>query len=199
MKPSIIRKCVTSLAALPILWHSAYSFLQPQASRATFNVATFSKTGGNFQSLTLPSCKIRRTSLRAAEVSEKSEKSEENEERDDDSNDKPENAKKPKVEISDNPVSKFRKLKDIMWIREAVEDLTAAEFACSIESKQEISDKKQKRAVDYEKLLSQLNRRIGDLVCLPYEEINGSIPEIEENLGMGRFVYTEAQRTALLM
>lgn len=104
----------------------------------------------------------------------------------------------PEVKILDNPVSKFRKLKDIMWIREATEDLTAAEFACSVESEQEKDDKKKKRAVDYEKLLSQLDRRVGDMICLPFEEINGSQPEILENQGMGRFAYSQEQRVALL-
>jgi hypothetical protein len=125
--------------------------------------------------------------LRATEVSKADEKQDE----------------KPiarKVRISDNPVSKFRKLKDIMWIREAVEDLTATEFACAVGSEQKVSDRKQKRAVDYEKLLSQLDRRVSDMICVPLEEIevNGSELKLEENQGMARFAYTKEQRTELL-
>ena len=46
--------------------------------------------------------------------------------------------------------SKLRTLKDRMWVREALEDLTAAEFACSLASsastKQEDSEKRKKSA-----------------------------------------------------
>ena len=67
-------------------------------------------------------------------------------------------------------VSKFRKLKDIMWIREAVEDVTAAEFACSVEGSSEGEKdaslrRKRKRAVDYEKMLANLDRRLNDSWC----------------------------------
>ena len=127
-------------------------------------------------------------SLQVAEVSEA----------DETKDDEKKPSKTIKVEISNNPVSKFRKLKDIMWIREATEDLTAAEFACSVESEQEQEGKKKKRAVDYEKLLSQLDRRVGDMICLPFEEVDGNEPEILEGQGMGRFVYSEEQRVELL-
>jgi hypothetical protein len=100
--------------------------------------------------------------------------------------------------VSSSPVSKFRKLKDIMWVREAVEDLTAAEFACSVESEKEESGRKNKRAVDYEKLLSQLNRRVEDVICQPFEGINGGDPEVIEDRGMGRFAYKQEQRELLL-
>ena len=91
----------------------------------------------------------------------------------------------------------FVQTKDIMGIREAVEDVTAAEFACSVEAGEK-ANRKQKRAVDYEKLLSQLNRRVGDLICLPFEEVNGSEPEIMRGEGMGRYVYEHEQRVAML-
>jgi len=101
--------------------------------------------------------------------------------------------------IANGSVSRFRKLKDIMWVREAVEDLTAAEFACSVESSaREEANKKRKRAVDYEKLLSQLDRRVGDMMCIPFEEINGSEPTIDDGNGMGRFAYTREERKSLL-
>jgi hypothetical protein len=101
--------------------------------------------------------------------------------------------------IANGSVSRFRKLKDIMWVREAVEDVTAAEFACSVESSaREEANKKRKRAVDYEKLLSQLDLRVGDMLCLNFEEINGSEPTIDEENGMGRFAYTQHERQSLL-
>lgn len=104
--------------------------------------------------------------------------------------------------VSSSPVSKFRKLKDIMWVREAIEDLTAAEFACSVESgkvaEEKGEQKSRKRAVDYEKLLSQLNRRVEDMLCQPFEEVNGGYPEVVEGQGMGRFAYTQQQRKGLL-
>jgi hypothetical protein len=104
-------------------------------------------------------------------------------------------------------VSRFRKLKDFMWIRESVEDVTAAEFACRIESdgdnNKEGGGRKKKRAVDYEKLLVNLDRRIGDMTCEPFEEIemndsSSSIPKIEPDRGMGRFAYALEQRVAWL-
>ena len=109
-------------------------------------------------------------------------------------------ASKPPTVISDNPVSKFRRLKDFMWIRETLEDLTAAEFACSVEASAGADGRKRKRAVDYEKLLSQLNRRIRDMVGPDADimMVHGSDPEITEGKGMGRFVYTHDQRIVLL-
>ena len=185
---------------------------------------------------------------------------------------------------SEETVSKFRQLKDIMWIRETLEDLTAAEFALSVESETStagtttlegpslslslssssqssggggISSKssssstvarKRKRAVDYEKLLGQLTTRVEDMTCEMLIEAEDmvaddggendnnnnnnndddddeqeataksptdskpttatTIPaavdvgstrlELKENKGMGRFVYSEQQREALL-
>lgn len=130
------------------------------------------------------------TSLNVAEISTPNETQEE----------KPEGKKQLKVEISNNPVSKFRKLKDIMWIREAVEDVTAAEFACSVESQQRLSDKTRKRAVDYEKLLTQLDKRISDMLCQPIDLLDMSDGELnlDENQGMGRYVYADYQRSSLL-
>lgn len=66
--------------------------------------------------------------------------------------------------------SKLRRLKDLMWVRETLEDLTAAEFACTVEStssahSDEGGRSRRKRAVDYEKLLGQLNRRLFDMGC----------------------------------
>lgn len=103
-----------------------------------------------------------------------------------------------------DPVSKFRKLKDIMWTREAVEDVTAAEFACSVEaSKREHDDESlrrpRKRAVDYEKILSNLNRRIADMKCEPIDFIDFDNVELDEDKGMGRFTYTAEERQELLV
>lgn len=87
-------------------------------------------------------------------------------------------------------VTRLRRLKDLMWVREAREDLTAAEFACSVESgavggdassvassassstsrratssNPTLTTTKRRRAVDYEKLMSRLNQRIRDMGC----------------------------------
>jgi hypothetical protein len=62
--------------------------------------------------------------------------------------------------------TKLRRLKDFMWVRETLEDLTASEFACTVEAENSSEDGKRRiRAVDYEKLLVQLNRRIQDMGC----------------------------------
>jgi hypothetical protein len=136
--------------------------------------------------------------------------------------------------------SKLRRLKDMMWIRETLEDLTAAEFACSVEtiaSSDTVDDKvvvvlevpkasttstttttdattttttvapkvrkqrPRKRAVDYEKLLLQLNQRIRDLGCSTtnVSAESGDIDcVLEVGIGMGSFTYTEIQRNTLL-
>ena len=110
-----------------------------------------------------------------------------------------------------NP-TRLRRLKDLVWIRETLEDLTAAEFACSVESHQgeedETAQKRRKRAVDYEKLLSQLNRRIKDLGC-NFNDQNPQVKKKDEDIepitcvlqtgiGMGITAYSEEQRQLLL-
>lgn len=110
-----------------------------------------------------------------------------------------------------DPVSKFRKLKDIMWIREAVEDVTAAEFACSVEGSSEGEKdaslrRKRKRAVDYEKMLSNLDRRLTDMIPPILGEVNGDVNgsndddswELDETKGMGRYAYSSTEREDLL-
>lgn len=119
-------------------------------------------------------------------------------------------------------VSKFRQLKDVMWIREALEDWTAAEFALSVEQQSKGvspvrgssnqsspaatstgSRKIKKRAVDYEKLLSQLTKRIEDMTCksfadeTPMTDKKGVV-RLDENLGMGRYAYTNEERMMLM-
>ncbi len=70
--------------------------------------------------------------------------------------------------------SKLRALKDRMWVREAIEDLTAAEFACSVAQGDGDDDKetdnsekatkiKNKRAVDFDNILFKLEQRIEDM------------------------------------
>jgi hypothetical protein len=128
-----------------------------------------------------------------------------------------------------------------MWIREATEDLTAAEFACKVEatstpprsqsggssggsastaasaatpSSAADSRRKRKRAVDYEKLISQLNQRIRDMGCAgnggaegrrgSSSEGGGALPVLDVScvlqpgVGMGSIVYSDGQREALL-
>ena len=115
------------------------------------------------------------------------------------------------IQKQQNP-TRLRRLKDLVWIRETLEDLTAAEFACSVEShhgeEDETVQKRRKRAVDYEKLLSQLNRRIKDMGC----NFNDEIPQVNKNdekveaitcvlqpdVGMGNTAYSEDQRQLLL-
>jgi hypothetical protein len=127
--------------------------------------------------------------------------------------------------VSVPPVSKFRQLKDIMWIRETLEDLTGAEFALSVESESQVvtlngsggrtgaamsssssPPRKKKRAVDYEKLMSQLTKRVEDMTRVPFVEGQGGLAEdaatmvaaLKEDQGMGRYAYTQEQRAALL-
>jgi hypothetical protein len=126
--------------------------------------------------------------------------------------------------------TRLRQLKDLVWVRESLEDLTAAEFALSVEahsSAEELQSgsaeddtnaneeraQRRKRAVDYEKLLAQLNRRIQDLGCdfssmpsRPKKRANGDkTPDpspitcyLQPNVGMGCTAYTEDQRRLLL-
>lgn len=115
---------------------------------------------------------------------------------------------------------KLRRLKDIMWVRETLEDLTAAEFACTVEAhnfdySDEQSDNsgsnnnrlplkrsKRKRAVDYEKLLTKINTRILDLGCenMVAEQLRETDFQcsLEPSKGMGSLTYTDEQRTGLL-
>lgn len=113
-------------------------------------------------------------------------------------------------------VSKFRQLKDIMWIRETLEDLTAAEFALSVEQQSDgisqvneniaastSSRTTKKRAVDYEKLLSQMTKRTEDITCQPFDDYTPLVDDdgalrLDENLGMGRYAYTNEERMILM-
>jgi len=90
------------------------------------------------------------------------------------------------------PQSKLRRLKDRMWVREALEDLTAADFAASLEQaaaaaeaaaadeadKVEVARRKkknEKRAVDVENILSKLDRRVEEMCVLStYGDTSGS-------------------------
>jgi len=87
----------------------------------------------------------------------------------------------------DGTTSKLRRLKDRMWVREALEDITAAEFACSLaNSNHDDTDinnsnngtkgvanrlPKIKRGVDFENLLGELDRRVEEMCVLTtYDE-----------------------------
>jgi len=119
--------------------------------------------------------------------------------------------------LPSSPVSKFRQLKDVMWIRETLEDWTNAEFAVSIEQQSEGStvngstsavpsnppSNAKKRAVDYEKLLSQLTKRVEDMFCHTLVENeftlnDDGLVELDENIGMGRYSYSNEERMVLL-
>jgi hypothetical protein len=95
--------------------------------------------------------------------------------------------------------SKFRKLKDMIWIRETVEDLTAAEFACSVEAAEgEDSRKKRRRAVDYDKVLGQLNKRLQDLGCgVDDNDKSMVVCQLQPGVGMGTTVYSDEEREQL--
>lgn len=112
-----------------------------------------------------------------------------------------------------------------MWVREALEDLTAAEFASSIDAPgtAEASEssstvaKGKKRAVDFENILSKLDLRLEEMciastyaesfadgaACYPLE-FNSTRNDTQCFLlapgeGMGSVVYSDVQRDALLM
>lgn len=92
--------------------------------------------------------------------------------------------------------SRLRRLKDLLWVREAREDLTAAEFACSVEAGED-AERKRKRAVDYEKLLSQLDRRIRDMGCEVSDDAE-PFCYVQPGAGMGSIVLDEEQRQAFV-
>lgn len=88
-----------------------------------------------------------------------------------------------------------------MWVRECREDLTAAEFALSVESVD--SERKRKRAVDYEKLSIQLSKRLFDMGCTfdSAGDAGSDQPvscSLDEGLGAASMVYSVEQRTALM-
>ena len=100
--------------------------------------------------------------------------------------------------------NRFRQLKDLVWIRETVEDLTAAEFACSVElasmqEQEEDQSRKRRRAVDYDKLLAQLNKRLRDLGCMVDDNDDSDVVfcELDSSIGKGTTVYNDAQRLEL--
>lgn len=124
-------------------------------------------------------------------------------------NSKGEEVHRPKSTVELEPAfSKLRRLKDLMWVRETLEDMTAAEFAISVETLANDPKRKRKRAVDYEKLLGQLNRRIRDLGCdgpdieIKRDEETEPTPSLscvlQPGVGMGSVVYTDNERNALL-
>lgn len=122
----------------------------------------------------------------------------------DDADDDSKDSKLNNPQTTGNDVSKFRQLKDVMWIREALEDWTAAEFALSVEQQAALDDsKKKKRAVDYEKLMTQLTKRIEDMTCQSFVDYtplmdDEGVLKLDENLGMGRYAYTSDERMDLM-
>ena len=87
--------------------------------------------------------------------------------------------------------SKLRQLKDRMWVREALEDITAAEFASSLsledasESDADSSGnipgearRKKKRAVDFDNVLNKLDARIEEMCVVTSEEISKEMNQI---------------------
>lgn len=128
----------------------------------------------------------------------------------------------------DKEFTRLRRLKDRMWVRETLEDLTGAEFACTIqassagrssEDEEESESSKKKRAVDFEALLTKLDRRVQEMCvseetpsedqtsCLNLERKDNSVTGgdagtcyvLKANRGMSSVVYTPEQRESLLM
>ncbi len=94
--------------------------------------------------------------------------------------------------------NKVRRLRDFMWIRETLEDLTAAEFAINLDQASTDASKRRKRAVDYDNLLSKLNRRIRDLSCeRGSEESCDEFDKVTPGKGMGCTVYSDQERENL--
>jgi len=122
----------------------------------------------------------------------------------DDADDGDDSKDMTKLDTTGDDVSKFRQLKDVMWIREALEDWTAAEFALSVEQQAALDDsKKKKRAVDYEKLMTQLTKRIEDMTCQSFVDYTPLVDDegvlkLDANLGMGRYAYTSDERMDLM-
>ena len=115
-----------------------------------------------------------------------------------------------------------------MWVREALEDLTAAEFASSLslevsngEENGSSSSKRSKRAVDFDNVLAKLDARVEEMcVQMTPEETNRQNATcylldrrvmgdegkttvekscyVLASVGMGSVVYTTEQREALL-
>lgn len=113
-----------------------------------------------------------------------------------------------------------------MWVREALEDLTAAEFASSLSLEAEDNTNgggktSRKRAVDFDNILAKLDARVEEMCVQMTEEtsprnetcyvldrrvmgdegkttIENSCYVLSEGVGMGSVVYTAEQREALL-
>mmetsp|Transcript_37462 Transcript_37462/g.89755 ORF Transcript_37462/g.89755 Transcript_37462/m.89755 type:complete len:669 (+) Transcript_37462:154-2160(+) len=123
--------------------------------------------------------------------------------------------------------SKLRQLKDRMWVRETLEDVTAAQFASSLSLETDsdsLSDKSKlgpkKRAVDFENVINKLDRRVEQMCVLTNEsEVEGrrcyvlnrrimgdegnvtldkTCYALSEKKGMGRIVFTMEEREELL-
>lgn len=110
---------------------------------------------------------------------------------------------------------KLRRLKDRLWVRETLEDLTSAEFAYRVEQHTPTSQQQQpivtlkKRAMDFENILGKLERRL-DEMCLvtaitttnattiPPEYPNHKNYTLVDGKGLGSVVYTHEQRKALM-
>lgn len=94
--------------------------------------------------------------------------------------------------------NRVRRLRDFMWIRETLEDLTAAEFAINLDQAATDASKRRKRAVDYDNLLSKLNRRMRDLSCeRGSEDSCDEFDKITPGKGMGCTVYSDQERENL--
>ena len=123
--------------------------------------------------------------------------------------------------------SKLRQLKDRMWVRETLEDVTAAQFASSLSLETEtdsLSDKSKlrpkKRAVDFENVINKLDRRVEQMCVLTNESdaedqpcyvlnrrilgdegnvtLDKTCYALSEKKGMGRIVFTMKEREELL-
>jgi len=144
----------------------------------------------------------------------------------------------PTFSTSARSCPKLRRLKDRLWVRETLEDLTYAEFACRVEQQQDKTEKenrasskpslapliqRKKRAVDFENILGNLERRVGEMCVLSdskdcpsgqeryrldgyktFSTDEGSKSQqkcyvLVDGEGLGSVVYSHEQRDALLL
>eukprot|EP00571_Detonula_confervacea_P012613 CAMPEP_0172311194 /NCGR_PEP_ID=MMETSP1058-20130122/14101_1 /TAXON_ID=83371 /ORGANISM="Detonula confervacea, Strain CCMP 353" /LENGTH=630 /DNA_ID=CAMNT_0013024295 /DNA_START=350 /DNA_END=2242 /DNA_ORIENTATION=+ len=104
-----------------------------------------------------------------------------------------------------NNSSKLRQLKDRMWVREALEDITAAEFASSLSVEttdadaetgtERIGNRKEKkrprkRAVDFDNVLNKLDARIEEMCVV-------STPEIAKGLNQTCHILNQRRSVAV--
>lgn len=180
---------LVALLVVSLLVQESTSFLVPQKSTSVFSLVSRLPL---VEKKLIVSQHDRKRTVRFASLTGLPASSDRVSQDDDNNNDV------PTGRDAQTPGSKLRQLKELLWVRETLEDLTAAEFACSVEaSEREVGRPASKRAVDYEKLLVQLNKIVRDMGCPG--DLRGEVTcTLEPGVGKGSIVYTDKQRDALL-